>query len=217
MKRLRILLADDHAVLRDGLKSFIDAEPDMEVVAEAADGDEACHQAEKFRPDVVIMDLAMPRCDGAQAALRLGRLCPETKVLALTMHGDAASIRRLLKAGVAGCVLKESAADELTQAIRQVAAGEVYLQGAVADTVVRDYVEGRERASAPEAALSDRETEVLRLTAWGHSNKEIATRLDVSVKTVETYKGRAMDKLRLRSRAEVVRLAVERGWMSEEG
>jgi DNA-binding NarL/FixJ family response regulator len=218
MADLRVVLADDHAVVREGLKSLIDAEHGMTVVGEAADGLAACERVLELRPDVVVMDVSMPGVGGAQATERIRRECPGVKVLALTVHEHKGYLRQLLAAGAAGYVLKRAAAEELVRAIRAVAAGGVYLDPALAGKVVRGFVRqspaGDTTASGGE--LSDREVEVVRLTAAGHSNKEVAARLDLSVKTVETYKARAVEKLGLETRADLVRYALQRGWLQSE-
>ncbi len=217
MTRLRVFLADDHAVVREGLKALINAQPDMEVTGEAADGQAACELVPQLRPDVVTLDVSMPGMSGAQAAAQLRETCPQSRVLALTVHEDRGYLRQLLEAGAAGYVLKRAAAGELIRAIRAVAAGGTYLDPAVAGQVVGRL--GREPAGkgpADGGELSDREAEVMRLLAAGHSNKEIAGRLGLSVKTVETYKARAQEKLGLRGRADLVRYALQRGWLRDE-
>jgi DNA-binding NarL/FixJ family response regulator len=173
MTKIRVLLADDHSVVREGLKALVNGQPDMEVVGDAADGQAACEQAALTRPDVVVMDVSMPRLTGSQAAARLRRECPSARVLALTVHESTGYIRQLLAAGAVGYVLKRAAADELIQAIRTVAAGGVYLDPSMAGKVVGGFV----RSPPPGAptptggALSDREEDVARQTAAGHSNK----------------------------------------------
>lgn len=213
MSELRVLLADDHAVVREGLKALIEAEPGLELVGEAADGETACREAARLRPDVVVMDISMPGLGGAAATERLKRECPGTRVVALTAHEDGGYVRRLLEAGASGYVLKRAAARVLIEAIRTAAAGGTYLDPSVAGQVVQGYV--RPRSAAARAELSEREADVLRLIAQGYSNKEIAARLEISVKTVETYKARSMEKLELGSRVDIVRYAVQRGWLSE--
>jgi DNA-binding NarL/FixJ family response regulator len=211
---LRIFLADDHAVVREGLKALINAQPGMMVCGEAGDGRTACEQVEQLRPNVVVMDVSLPELGGAQATERLTRACPEVKVLALTVHEDKGYLRQLLEAGAAGYVLKRAAPTELIRALCTVARGDMYIDPALARTVVGGFVRppSRKGASSP-GELSDREEEVVRLTAAGHSNKEIAGQLGLSVKTVETYRARSMEKLGLRSRADLVRYAVQRGWL----
>jgi DNA-binding NarL/FixJ family response regulator len=209
-------LADDHAVVREGLRALINAQPEMEVSGEAGDGRTACQQIEKHPPDVVVMDVSLPEMSGAQATAHLKQACPHVKVLALTVHEDKGYLRQLLEAGAVGYVLKRAAAEELIHAIRTVAAGGVYLDPALAGKVVGGFVRKSTGKGVPEGSdLSERENEVARLIATGYSNKEIASRLALSVKTVETYKARSMEKLGLRSRAELVRYAVQRGWLQD--
>lgn len=216
MSKLRVLLADDHAVVREGLKALINSQSDMEVVGEAADGLIACTLSATLAPDVVVMDVTMPRMTGSQATARLRRECPQARVLALTVHEDKAYIRQLLAAGAVGYVLKRAAAAELIQAIRSVAAGGVYLDPTMAHKVVGGFI-GTAAVGVAAAAggLSEREAEVARHTAAGHSNKVIAAKLELSVKTVETYRARVMEKLGLHSRADLVRYAVQEGWLQD--
>lgn len=213
---LRVFLVDDHAVVREGLKALINAEPGIKVIGEAADGLTACEYVATLKPDVVVMDVSMPGLTGSQATERLRRECPEVKVIALTVHEDKGYIRQLLAAGAVGYVLKRTAPEELIRAIRVVAAGEVYLDPRMAGKVVGGFVKrGPETHKPVGATLSEREVEVARLTAAGHSHKEIAARLEVGIKTVETYRARAMDKLGLKSRAELVRYAFQKGWLQD--
>jgi DNA-binding NarL/FixJ family response regulator len=214
MVKLRVYLADDHAVVRAGLKALINAEPEMEVSGEASDGRTACEQAQESQPDVVVMDVSMPEMNGAQATARLKQASPHVKVLALTVHEDKGYLRLLLEAGASGYVLKRAAAEELIHAIRTVAAGGVYLDPVLAGKVVGSFVRNPAgKGVSADGDLSEREAEVVRLIAAGHSNKEIARRLSLSVKTVETYKARSMEKLGLDSRADLVRYALQRGWL----
>jgi DNA-binding NarL/FixJ family response regulator len=216
MTELRVFLADDHAVVREGLKALIHAQSGITVVGEAADGLTVCEQVPGVRPDVVVMDVSMPGLTGTQATERLRRECPHVKVLALTVHEDKGYIRQLLAAGAAGYVLKRTAAEELIHAIRVVAAGGVYLDPTMAGKVVGGFVHRPTSDSSGDGvALSYREEEVAQLTAAGHSNKEISGRLELSVKTVETYRARGMEKLGLETRADLVRYAVQRGWLKE--
>ena len=214
MKTIRVLLADDHAVVRTGLKALVDAQPDMSVVAEAGDGPGALKLAGEAQPDVAVLDFSMPGLDGAETAEKLKQTCPNVKSLALTVHEDRSYLKQVLQAGAFGYVLKRSAAEELIHAIRVVAGGGVYLDPALAGRVVQGFVGEPAGGDAP-PALSEREAEVLRLIALGFSNKEIAARLDVSVKTVETYKARSMQKLGLHSRVDIMRVAVDRGWLHD--
>jgi DNA-binding NarL/FixJ family response regulator len=217
LNKLSIFLADDHAVIREGLKSLINAEPDMQVVGEADNGKTACVQVKLLQPDVVVMDVSMPQLNGARATELLQRDCPQAKVLALTVHNDQGYLQQLLKAGASGYVLKRAATHELIRAIRKVAAGGVYLDQSIADNLVNSYVR---RKSSPtktsDTDLSEREKEVLRRVALGYTNKEIAAHLNISARTVETYKVRLMAKLNFHSRAEVVRYALLQGWLEDE-
>ena len=211
--KLRVFLADDHAVVREGLKALVNAQPGMEVTGEAGDGKTTCVQVKKLQPDVVVMDVSMPEMNGAQATELLKRDCPNVKVLALTVHEDKGYLRQLLEAGASGYVLKRAAAEELIHAIRTVADGGTYLDPALAGKVVKDFVQQPTGQAAGE--LSEREVSVVSLIAAGYSNKEVAVRLDLSVKTVETYKSRSLEKLGLHSRADLVRYALQRGWLRE--
>lgn len=214
MSKLRVFLADDHPVVRGGLKGLIDAQADMEVVGEAADGASAVRGVLDLRPDVAVMDVSMPGVGGAEATARLRAESPAVKVLALTAHEDRGYLQLLLKAGASGYVLKRAAADDLVRAIRRVAAGDTYIDPSVAGQLLP--APGRARADVPKAGadLSDREEEVLRLIAQGHPVKQIAAQLDVGIRTVETYKARAMEKLGFKTRADVVRYAAQRGWLA---
>ena len=214
--KLRVFLAEDHKVVREGLKGLIDAQDDMEVVGEAADGLAACQRVLALGPDVVIMDLSMPGLGGTEAAERIKQARPDIKVLALTVHEDRTYLKQVLEAGASGYILKRAVAEELIRAVRTVAAGGTYLDPAIAGTLVTRFVHGEQAPAAGRGAeLSDREEEVLRLIARGHTTKDIAARLDVSSKTVESYKARSMEKLGLGSRVEIVEYAIRRGWLSE--
>src|ERR1700694_943702 len=203
--KLRVSLWENLALVRAGWRPLINAEPQMEVIGEAGDGRTVCLQVQEVQPDVVVMDVSMPQMNGAQATAQLKQACPSVKVLALTVHEDKGYLRLLLAAGASGYVLKRAAAEELIHAIRTVAAGGVYLDPALAGKVVGSFVRKPWAKGMSEGSeLSERETEVVRLIAAGHSNKEIAGRLTLSVKTVETYKARSMEKLGLHSRAEIV-------------
>jgi DNA-binding NarL/FixJ family response regulator len=213
MANLRIFLADDHAVVREGLKTLVNRQSDMDVVGEASDGVELWRLARDCEADIVIMDISMPQVNGAQATTELRQQCPDLKVLALSVHEDSSYLRQLLEAGASGYVLKRSAADTLIQAIRLVAGGGVYLDPAIAGKVVGSLLGSAAPGAPPDVELSEREADVVRLIARGYSNKEIAAQLGLSVKTVETYKARAMDKLGLDSRVAIVRYAMQRGWL----
>ncbi len=217
MSDLRIHLADDHELVRAGLRTLVDATPGMRVVGEAGTGVEAVERARELEPDIVLMDVSMPVLDGVAATEQVCRECPGSKVLALTAHEDRAHLARLLQAGAAGYVLKRAAVDELVRAIRTVAGGGTYVDPQLAATLLRRPHRAEEPAGPAPASdpLSGREEEVLRRIAWGQSNKAIATALGISVKTVETYKARIGDKLGLRSRTDMVRYAVRQGWLAE--
>jgi len=216
MTPLRVFLADDHAVVREGLKALINSNPEMEVIGEAADGTAAVAKVAELDPDVVVMDVSMPGLNGAKATAAIKEAKPSRKVLALTLHEERSYVRLLLDAGASGYVLKRSAADELIHAIKAVADGRVYLDPSLAGGVL-DSLRGKPASNAAgDADLSQREAEVLRLIALGYSNKEIAAKLELSVKTVETYKKRSVEKLGLRSRVDIVRYAAEQGWTSNE-
>lgn len=214
---LRVVLADDHAVVREGLKSVVNAQPDMRVVGEAADGEAAWRAAVELAPDVLVVDLSMPVLGGAEATARVRRDCPGVKVLALTVHEERLYLTQLLHAGASGYVLKRAAAGELVRAIRAVAAGETYVDPSLTGALVEGYLHGAAAAAAqpPADALSDRERDVLLRIAQGFSNKEIAAALGLSVKTVETYKARVAEKLALRTRVDIVRYAARQGWLDE--
>lgn len=216
MSILRILLADDHVMMREGLKSLVNAQDDMEVVGEAGDGRDALQKTRELQPDIVVMDISMPELNGIQAAERLKDCGLKAKVLVLTAYDDTGYLRQLLEAGASGYVLKKAAAEELVKAIRVVAAGGVYLDPTMAGKVVSGYVGKKKlRGALQGGELSEREEEVLRLVAWGYTNKEIAAYLTISVKTVETHKANLMEKLDLKSRSEVVRYALRRSWLNE--
>jgi DNA-binding NarL/FixJ family response regulator len=211
--RLRILVADDHATVRQGLKLLIESQSDMTVVGEAADGNRVLEQADALKPDIVVMDLSMPGMNGLVATRRLKRVQPDMAIVALTRHEDDKYLEELLRAGASGYVLKQSAPAEFLQAIRAVAAGGVYLDPATSSRIA-DGLLDRDRAAGRAAGpISDRESAVLRLIAIGYSNKEVATQLGISVKTVEVHKANAMRKLGLSGRVDVVRYAVLQGWM----
>ena len=213
--KLRILLAEDHETVREGLKLIVNAQPDMEVVGEAGDGVTAVAQAGELLPDIVLMDISMPGLNGLKATEKLKRCCPDVKVLTLTRHKDDGYLQQLLRAGVSGYVLKQSRPSELLHAIRSVAAGGKYLDPAVAGKVMGNYSRGAAWSKPLDGTVSEREAEVLRLIAWGYSNKEIAAQLDISVKTVEVHKANAMKKLNMRGRIDIVRYAVLQDWLKD--
>jgi DNA-binding NarL/FixJ family response regulator len=212
--RLRILLADDHVIVRHGLKLLIDGQPDMTVISEASDGETAVQRAVELKPDVIVMDVSMPGMNGLVATRKLKQLQPRAAIITLTRHSDDAYLQELLRAGVSGYVLKQSAPTELLQAIRAAARGGQYLDSALTARVTAGFLgkQGK-RETQPGVTVSERESEVLRLIASGHSNKEIASRLSLSVKTVEAHKANAMRKLGLTGRIDIVKYALLQGWL----
>ena len=216
MKKTRLLLVDDHAVLRAGLRLLIDGQPDMVCVGEASDGAEALARVEALRPDVVLLDLGMPGLGGLAVLTDLRRRVPSSRVLVLTMHADEEYCRQCLKQGAAGYLLKQAADQELLLAIRAVMRDEIYIHPAMARSLLADLVASADQTTVGDTvALSEREAEVIRQVARGHTNQEIANQLALSVKTVETYRARAMEKLGLSSRAALVRYAMAKGWLAE--
>ena len=213
MSKLRVFVADDHQIVREGLKSLINSQPDMEVCGEAADGREAFARVRELLPDVAVLDVSMPELNGLQATERIKECCPDARVLTLTRHTDDGYLQLLLKAGVCGYVLKQSASGVLLAAIRAVSQGQTFLDPAITGKIVGSYVAKAAGRGLTQAEPSEREREVLRLIAWGHSNKEVAARLDLSVKTVEVHKANAMRKLGMRSRIDIVRYAILQGWL----
>jgi two-component system, NarL family, response regulator NreC len=213
-QRVRILLADDHAVLRSGLRLLLDGRSDMMVVGEAANGAEVVPLARQHHPDVILLDLTMPQLGGLEALPLLREQAPGARVLILTMHDDESYLRQALKAGAAGYVLKKAADVELISAIQAIMRGEVYVHSAMTRALLDDVVPGRQAGEEDGwAALSEREQDVLRLVALGFTGREIADQLSLSIKTVETYRARGMEKLGLVSRAALVRFALARGLM----
>ena len=208
---IRILIADDHGVVAEGLKSLVEAQTDMEVVGVVGDGREAVRLARDAQPDVIVMDLSMPELNGADATRAILQRDAKCRVIVLSMYAEREYVRRALKAGAAGYVVKRSAAKELVDAIRAVHAGQRYLSPRVADVVIDDYAEERDD---PLARLSAREREVLQLLAEGRTGAEIAQRLSLSQKTVETYRARLVEKLGIRDVAGLVRFAIQRGLVS---
>jgi DNA-binding NarL/FixJ family response regulator len=209
---IRILIADDHGVVAEGLRHLVEAEADMEVVACVGDGREAVQQARDAQPDVVLMDLSMPELNGADATRAILQRDPKCRVIVLSMYAQREYVRRALKAGAAGYVVKRSAAKEVVEAIRAVHAGQRYLSPRVADVVLEDYSDDQQ--DDPLARLSAREREVLQLLAEGRTGAEIAQRLSLSQKTVETYRARLVEKLGIRDLAGLVRFAIQRGLVS---
>jgi two-component system response regulator NreC len=213
------MIADDHAILRSGLRLLVNAQADMEVVSEAPDGEQAAQAARETRPDVALVDLTMPRKGGMGALQEIVRGCPETRVVVLTMHDDPTYLRSALSAGASGYVLKRSVDAELLTAIRAVHGGGTFVDPSLADVLVQDLLAkkgAKARLKRPLNILSHRELQVLRLVARGYSSQQIAKQILVGVKTVETYRSRLAQKLGLRTRADVVRFAVQNGLLTAE-
>lgn len=215
MSRVRILLADDHETVREGLKSILSSESDLEVIGEADSGAAALDQTRALHPDIVVMDVSMPDMNGLQATDAIRQSCPGTRVVVLSRHAERGYVQQLLQSGASAYVLKQSRAATLVSALRTVARGGMYLDPGLSQTIARAIVGTAEKTAELHAAMSGREEEVLRLVAWGYSNKEIGAKLDISVKTVETHKANAMEKLDLHTRIDVVRFALIRGWLRE--
>lgn len=214
----RILLADDHAVLRAGLRLMLSSQDGLMVVGEASTGTETLTLAESLKPDLILLDLSMPALGGLDALPALKRIVPEARILILTMHDDAQYLRQALKSGAAGYVLKKAADTELISAVRAVLRGDVYVHPTMTRGLIENLLPSPDTSPAPGSweLLSEREQEVLRLVALGHTSAEIAEQLKISAKTVETYRARGMEKLGLRNRAALVRFALSKGLISSE-
>jgi DNA-binding NarL/FixJ family response regulator len=204
---LRVLIADDHGIVRSGVKLLLERQPDIEVVAEAEDGVDAVEKTLEHRPDVVVLDVSMPRMTGLQATHEIKQQAPETQVLILSMHDDERSLFEALRAGAAGYVLKRAADQDLVDAVRAAGRGEPFLTASAQQTLIRDFLD---RDAEPQE-LSPREQEVVKLIAEAHTNKEIAEILHLSEKTVESHRARVLQKLGMRDRVELVRYAIRRG------
>jgi DNA-binding NarL/FixJ family response regulator len=211
MDNVRILLADDHAMLRDGVRMVLESHPGFEVVGTADNGRDAVRLAEELRPDIAVLDVAMPEINGLEATRAIIENSPETSVVVLSMHEGEEYLREALRAGASGYVLKRAAAKELVGAINAVRRGESYLDPALTRTLISDYVRQVERSDDAPDSLTDRELEVLTLVAEGLTNRQIALQLNISIKTVQTHRANLMDKLNLHDRTELVRYAIRRG------
>jgi two-component system response regulator NreC len=212
MATIKVLIVDDHAVLRAGLRMLLDAEADIEVIGEAQNGAMAIEMVEDLTPDVVVLDISMPGLSGSDAISVILKSCPTTKVLILTMHSDVIYVRQMFQRGAKGYVLKSAADTELITAIRKVYTGGVYIESSLAGEFVTDLLAmpNSSKGGAPKS-LSDRELEVLEHIAYGYSNRETAEKLHISVRTVETHRRRIMEKLEFATRAELVRYAIQNG------
>jgi DNA-binding NarL/FixJ family response regulator len=211
MKKIRVLLADDHTILRKGVRMLLESEADIEVVGEARNGREAIERARTLKPDIVIMDVSMPELNGIESTRRICDESPHPSVIALSMHKDSVYVREILRAGARGYLLKDSEDDDLIRAIRAVYRGEAFLSPAVSDAVLTDY---RKHVTNPVDLLTSREREVLAMIAEGKTNKEIAVALNLSVYTVESHRGSVMEKLNLHSTGDIVRFALRNGLVS---
>jgi DNA-binding NarL/FixJ family response regulator len=210
---ITVFLADDHAVVRDGLRYLLEAQPDIEVIGDAADGRETVRLVTQLKPDVAIVDITMPELNGIDATLQIRDVCPSTKVIILSMHANTRHIARALQAGAQGYLVKESAGIEVVKAVRTVYAGHHYLSQVVSDVVINDYVSQQRTTEhkSPLESLSAREREVLQLVVEGHSSTEIARILNLSPKTVESYRSRLMHKLEINDLPSLVRFAIRQG------
>jgi DNA-binding NarL/FixJ family response regulator len=207
-RNIKVFLADDHNIVRQGLKLILSAQPDMEVVGEAGNGREAIEAVAKLKPDLVLMDVAMPELNGIEATRRMVEANPRLKVLVLSMHKEAVYVREILRAGARGYILKDAIDTELLSAVRSVVRGDGYISPAVSGALLNDY---RKDVTDPADLLSNREREVLQLIAEGKTNKEIAVKLNLSVYTVDSHRGKIMEKLNLHSTGELVRFAIKHG------
>lgn len=214
---IRVLLADDHAAVREALAVLVNSQPDMQVIAQAGNGKEALERAREARPDVAVLDVSMPAMSGMEVTTVLRDLMPATRILILTRHGEYHHVQELLRAGATGYVLKQSSSKDLLQAIRVVASGKSFLDPLVAGQITQHYAAeaGPRAAGPPPEEVSPRELEVLRLLARGYANREIAVELGISVKTVDAHKANGMGKLGMSSRIELVRFAILQGWLRE--
>lgn len=212
---LNVVLAEDHSTVREGIKLLVNAQDDMQVVGEAGDGAAAILKVREHRPDVLVMDISMPEMNGLKATKRLKTEFPDVKILTLTRHDDDSFLEQLISAGASGYVLKQSAPDELINAIRTVGAGRSYLDTSLTGKVMTSFGSRTLRGEEQGGSVSGRELEILRFIALGYANKEIASRLNLSVKTVEAHKANAMRKLDMRGRIDIVRYAILMGWLED--
>lgn len=216
MNRIRVLLAEDHTIVRKGLRSLLDDETEIEVVGEAEDGQQAIELVQRVQPDVVLMDITMPVLNGLEATRQIKKLFPQVKVVVLTVHSSEEYIFQILRAGASGYVVKQAAVSELVQAIQTVYRGDSFLSPSISRQVVEEYGRRAEAIEDKYDRLTDREREVLQLIAEGRANREIAQLLHVTVKTVEAHRAHLMDKLGLRSTAELTRYALRKGMVSPD-
>lgn len=213
MSKITVLIADDHALVREGIAAFLKLCDDIEVIAEASDGIEAIEKAKKFNPDIILMDISMPKLGGLEATTELKKTNPDIKILVLTQYDDKEYVSRFLKAGVSGYLLKRAVGSELISAIRAVNRGEFYLFSSIASNVVAEYIGKEKRAvmKDPYELLTDREKQVLKLLAEGYTHKEIGDMLSISAKTVIAHQTNISEKLDINSRTELIKFAIHRG------
>lgn len=211
MNKIKVLIADDHAILREGIIALLNRYDDIEVVGEAGDGKQAIERAQELKPDIILMDIAMPGLGGLEATLELRKSCPKSKILVLTQYDNKEYVLRFLRAGASGYVLKKAVGTELVAAIRAVYSGGSFLHPSVAARVVEEYVQGAEKTQDPYDSLTDREKQVLKLVAEGFTNKEVADLLCISVKTVMAHRANLMEKLAIHSRTDLVKYALRKG------
>ena len=218
-RKIKILIADDHALVREGIGAFLKMSDEFEVVGEAADGVEAIEAFKKLKPDIILMDISMPKLGGLEATIELKKMNPAVKILVLTQYEDTVYIRRFLKAGVSGYLLKTAMGTDLITAIKTIAGGEVYLHPAIASNLVDGYF-GTQKGKPgedPYERLTDREKQVLKLIAEGYAHKEIANTLNISVKTVITHQTNLCEKLDIHSRASIIKFAIQKGIIKIDG
>lgn len=215
-EKLRILIAEDHQTVREGIKMLVDAQADMEIVGEASDGEIAVTEVQRLGPDILVMDISMPTMNGLKATKRLRSLGLDVKILMLTRHTDDGYLQQLIAAGANGYALKQSAPDELIKAIRSIGSGNAYVDPSLQGKVMGSYAaRSASLRGENKSDLTDRESEVLRLIALGYSNKEIAERIDLSIKTIEAHKANSMHKLGISSRTDIVRYAILQNWLQD--
>lgn len=214
--KLRILIAEDHQTVREGVRLLIESQPDMQVVGEAGDGDAVVQEAEKLKPDLILMDISMPNSNGLNATKKIRFTNSNIKILILSRHTDVGYLQQLLAAGANGYVLKQSAPTELISAVRSISAGQSYLDPALTRKVIGGYLSSAASLGGDtKSDLTDRESEVLRLISFGYSNREIAASLGLSIKTIEAHKAKAMGRLGISTRVDIVRYAILQNWLQD--
>ena len=208
---IKVLIADDHQLFREGITNLLKASADLEIVGQAENGKEVVEKAREFKPDIILMDIGMPEMSGIEATVMLNKEMPQIKIIALSMHSDKQFINGMLEAGASGYLLKNSTYNQLIEAIKSVNSGNKYLSGEVTDIVINDYLDKKQEANKRDADLSERESEILLMIAEGYSTREIGEKLFISVKTVGTHKQKILEKLQLNNTAEMVKYAIKNG------